>query len=376
MAQYKVLQDIEAEDKLVGPLTLRQFIYAGITAICLYLCFIATTKHLLFALPIFLLPGLLTGFFAFPWGRDQPTEIWALAKIRFLFKPRRRIWNQSGIKELVTVTAPKKLDVSYTDGLSQTEVKSRLKALADTIDTRGWAVKNVTTGVYQPSVPGSKDADRLIDISNLPDELPTIAEQTNDMLDDKTSPTAQTIDTMMKESGEARRQNAINTISGSSEQNQYTKLPPLRLTTPPSVSSAPSTSQQQDDFWFMQQPPAMPTRSQVVAPSASSSDNNTVPTVADEELSDRLREHHDATDPSHQHQHTILPLSEQKALAEKAARDAEEARAKAAQASVTQPPDPAIIALANNNDLNVDTIARQAKRQNQEPSDEVVISLH
>ena len=41
MATYKVIQDIEAEDKLVGPLTLKQFIYAGISALCLYICFIA-----------------------------------------------------------------------------------------------------------------------------------------------------------------------------------------------------------------------------------------------------------------------------------------------------------------------------------------------
>jgi len=40
MATYKVIQDIEAEDKLVGPLTLRQFIYAAIAAICGYLSFL------------------------------------------------------------------------------------------------------------------------------------------------------------------------------------------------------------------------------------------------------------------------------------------------------------------------------------------------
>ncbi|MGH7158305.1 MAG: PrgI family mobile element protein [Candidatus Saccharimonadales bacterium] len=33
MATYKVIQDIEAEDKILGPLTLRQFIYAGVAAI-------------------------------------------------------------------------------------------------------------------------------------------------------------------------------------------------------------------------------------------------------------------------------------------------------------------------------------------------------
>jgi hypothetical protein len=30
MATYKVLQDIEAEDKLLGPLTLKQFIFAAV----------------------------------------------------------------------------------------------------------------------------------------------------------------------------------------------------------------------------------------------------------------------------------------------------------------------------------------------------------
>ena len=31
MATYKVLQDIEAEDKLIGPLTLKQFVFAIMT---------------------------------------------------------------------------------------------------------------------------------------------------------------------------------------------------------------------------------------------------------------------------------------------------------------------------------------------------------
>lgn len=49
------------------------------------------------------------------------------------------------------------------------------------------------------------------------------------------------------------------------------------------------------------------------------------------------------------------------------------------QAPVTRQPDPGIIELANNDDLNVETIARQAKKnQTKVKSDkgEVVISLH
>ena len=42
-------------------------------------------------------------------------------------------------------------------------------------------------------------------------------------------------------------------------------------------------------------------------------------------------------------------------------------------------PDPAILSLANNNDLNVSTLARQAqkaKHGDEPPQDEVVVSLH
>src|ERR1017187_7812603 len=103
MATYKVIQDIEAEDKLVGPLSLRQFIYGVIAAFCGYLSFIALTKGAAFLLVIFAPVMIFTGFFAFPWGRDQSTEVWALAKIRFFIKPRRRIWDQTGAKNLVEV---------------------------------------------------------------------------------------------------------------------------------------------------------------------------------------------------------------------------------------------------------------------------------
>src|SRR5665213_108836 len=121
MATYKVIQDIEAEDKLLGPLSLRQFIYAGICVLCLYLSFLTLTKHVGFLIVVFAPVAIFTGFFAFPWKLNQPTEIWALAKIRFLLKPRRRIWDQSGVKELVTITAPKRIESNYTNGLSQTE---------------------------------------------------------------------------------------------------------------------------------------------------------------------------------------------------------------------------------------------------------------
>ena len=53
MSTYKVLQDIEAEDKLIGPLTLRQFIYALVAAFNGYLTFMVITKGIAFMAAFF-----------------------------------------------------------------------------------------------------------------------------------------------------------------------------------------------------------------------------------------------------------------------------------------------------------------------------------
>src|SRR5579883_2744553 len=143
MAGYKVIQDIEAEDKLVGPLSLRQFIYAAIAVLLGYLSIVALTHGLSLLLIILVPPMLFTGFFAIPWRGEQPTEVWALAKLQLHLKARRRLGDQSGVKNLVAVTAPKRLEKRYTNGLTQPEVENRLNALASTLDTRGWATKNV-----------------------------------------------------------------------------------------------------------------------------------------------------------------------------------------------------------------------------------------
>ena len=47
MAEYKVAQDVEAEDKLIGPFSFRQFIYLIIAAVAVAVCIVIG----LFAVP-------------------------------------------------------------------------------------------------------------------------------------------------------------------------------------------------------------------------------------------------------------------------------------------------------------------------------------
>ncbi len=215
MSTYKVIQDIEAEDHILGPFSLRQFVYLLISLFFIYLNFLAITKNVFFLLVLFLPPAAFFGFLAFPFIKDQPTEVWALAKIRFLVKPRKKLWDQSSTKNLVTITVPKKIEVALTDGLNQSEVKNRLKALSETIDTRGWAIKNINEKNYSIN----QTNDRLITSSdltiNVPDYQP---EPKDDILDFNSSPIASHMETLINQSTQDHRKkitDMMNSVASS-----------------------------------------------------------------------------------------------------------------------------------------------------------------
>ena len=113
MAVYKVIQDIEAEDKLLGPLTLKMFIYAAIAGVLAFLSvrrFMAgSLGEVRYVMILFMLPPMvLFGILAAPIGKDQPTEVWLLSHLRFFLQNRSRVWDQSGQSFSVIITAPKK----------------------------------------------------------------------------------------------------------------------------------------------------------------------------------------------------------------------------------------------------------------------------
>jgi hypothetical protein len=218
MAVYKVIQDIEAEDKLVGPLTLKGFIYALLAGVCAFIDFrlllIGTPLKWLFII-MFGLPMILFGVLASPLGREQPTEVWLLSRLRFFTKPRKRIWNQSGIQQLVTITAPKKPARQLTKNLSQTEVHSRLKALAATLDSRGWAVKNVAVNIGAPPTYLQEEgsSDRLIDASVLPQDVPPVdVHASDDILDEKNNQTAKNFQQMIQKAASERKKTLLDKV--------------------------------------------------------------------------------------------------------------------------------------------------------------------
>ena len=251
MATYKVIQDVEAEDKILGPLSLKQLIFAAIAAGAIFLAFriVMATGAFYAAIP-FLPIILVFGILAAPLGRDQPTEMWLAAQIRFFTKPRVRIWDQSDIKHLVTITAPVRIEKVYTDGLNQDQVKSRLKALSTTLDSRGWAAKNVDINLFATS--GYATAtDRLIDPNSLPVAVSDVdIRASDDILDADNNQTAHYFDELMETSNKAYHESLVNKIHTAAAQQSQQSMPSSQVPNPapsPALTTQPSITPPQDD---------------------------------------------------------------------------------------------------------------------------------
>lgn len=140
MAQYKVPQDVEADDKLIGPFSFRQFVYLLIVG---GLVALAVGLFQLFPL-LAVIPIPFALFFlalALPLKKDQPMETYLAAIVSYYLKPRTRFWTSGQRESTILITAPKIVEEVRTRNLSSEEATHRLSFLADIVDTEGYAIK-------------------------------------------------------------------------------------------------------------------------------------------------------------------------------------------------------------------------------------------
>lgn len=154
MAVYKVPQDVEADDKLIGPFSFRQFIYLIIVAISMACAYLLSRLFI----PLAIIPLPIIIFFAalaLPLRKDQPMEAYLSAVVSFYFlKSRKRFWIPDGIDSFVTIIPPKDADKILTKELDESEATRRLSYLADLVDTHGWAIRGAAS---TPDTAMSKD---------------------------------------------------------------------------------------------------------------------------------------------------------------------------------------------------------------------------
>ncbi|MBQ2638068.1 PrgI family protein [Candidatus Saccharibacteria bacterium] len=141
MAQYKVPQDVEADDKLLGPFNFRQFIYLLIVAALIALAW--ALFQLFPLLAIFPLPfAFFLLILALPLRKDQPMETYIAALISFYTKPNKRFWFPGQRESTISITAPKIVEKVLTKNLTEEEAGRRLSFLANIVDSEGYSIKD------------------------------------------------------------------------------------------------------------------------------------------------------------------------------------------------------------------------------------------
>ncbi len=399
MGTYKVLQDIEGEDHLILWLSPKQTIYAAIVVVSCGLAFVMAKVNPFLAVP-WLLPIGFFGFLAAPLRKDQPNDVWAAAQLRFYLKNRKRLWDQSGMQELVHITVPKKLEKIYTDGLDQKQVRSRLSALSSTIDSRGWAVKNSTVNISTNPVFDSQftqaNDDRLLGSSVLEQDVPiTDVTAADDIMDATNNSVAQRFDQQIKKQEQEHKAKLI-------QQMQH----PSAVAPQAQAPVAPA-----NDYYFLNQPTAPASNgtasqpveqlatfsSQVIAPGAvpvatpQASADTTDPSAQallekihhDQEMAQEMASHahglvlKTSEQVAEEERMLAMRVAEEKRLAEEAERHriAEEELARKTRES-TAPS--GILKELSQSDLKISTLASQAKHSVESTNNdgEVVISLH
>ena len=134
--QYQVPQFIELEDRIIGPLTLKQFLYLAFAGALLFVFWFLFKFYIwiIIAIPI----AALAAVFAFLKINDRPFVYFFLAFIKYFTKPKLYIFSSASEKIKPETTLPPKPSSAPQSGASEGEAKkitpSKLKELALNLD--------------------------------------------------------------------------------------------------------------------------------------------------------------------------------------------------------------------------------------------------
>ena len=179
MAQYKVPQDVEADDKLLGPFSFRQFVYLLIAGVL-----IAVAVGLFQIFPLLAIiplpPVLLFAALALPIKKDQPMETYLAAVASYYLKPRNRVWTPGQKESTIQITAPKIVEDDRTRDITGEEATHRLSFLADIVDTEGYAIKGGVNHANAELVAEAAGAHDMFEANNFTNLTDAIAQDENE----------------------------------------------------------------------------------------------------------------------------------------------------------------------------------------------------
>lgn len=319
MAQYKVPQDVEADDKLLGPFSFRQFVYLLVAAGCIA---VAVALFQLFPLlaiiPAF--PALFFIILALPLKKDQPMETYLAAIVSYYLKPHNRIWTPGQRESTITITAPKIVDETRARDITGEEATHRLSFLADIVDTEGQAIKGMNGG------------------SQIREEVVAEANTVADMFE--TSHFNDLESTLVQDES-ARHEEVVQEMREAIKRSEYLDMAGAKV-----QKHGDSEEEKKEEVKEEARSEESVSESRASLAETAISFNADGPDFGSESV--------------------VTPDSS----------SVDKPVEKTAEKTETESPKPSIIELANNTDFSVATIAKEANRIKERDEGEVFISLH
>jgi hypothetical protein len=201
LGQYKVPQDVEAEDHILGPLTFRQFIYGlmgfGWGALSFAIFRGIPVVMIIVGFP----PTMLLLLLAFYTRDGQNFEQILIAMVGFFAASRKRLWvKEDAIETYHVEAAPQIAEVTQRD---PDKVMSELEKISRLIDSRGWNLpQEHDNTLIKPSV---AHENRLV----TPDAPQGQEDPGADMLDLQQSPLAQNLANLLQGAQEDAKAQAV-----------------------------------------------------------------------------------------------------------------------------------------------------------------------
>jgi len=216
MGQYKVPQNVEAEDTILGPLTIKQFIYVVIAIGWGFLCWrvfgVAPVIALFLMLPIsgpLLALGLIR-------REGQSFETYFLAMIRFMLVPRQRTWLKDNAKVTMMEPEKPKETTELPSAKDPAEVRDELRKLTNIIESRGRLPKGVDVQAADANLQGSALSQRVVTPEATEVASDIIATKVSaprvDMLDMQNNPQAAKVTEMLQNSSADIKTQAISNM--------------------------------------------------------------------------------------------------------------------------------------------------------------------
>jgi len=159
--QYKVPQNVDIEDRVIGTLTLRQFMILLIGAgfILIFNFIFVGPLRIIFWFLALLIGGVALAFAFVKYG-DQRLEIFAMSAFKTITAPRKRIWKKEEVlPQIIKKATEPKPESRTAPKKNLEEAKGDLEKLAELVDSGGYSQIEQKDRTILPETPKVEDHD-------------------------------------------------------------------------------------------------------------------------------------------------------------------------------------------------------------------------